>query len=195
MPFNVAGFFEQYGWSLLITGAAIFGVYYNYFRPTVAQRAFQAPANQPRASPSQVLVQRLASLPHHPNFFQGSVAEAVLEAQRTHKLLLLYLHKPQATNPQDVGQHPFCRDVLCTQFIADLLNANFICWAGVAESKECSWLQAQLRVRSHPFLAVLAPGSGSQRNVLKQLWRLQNATITAEELLVQLVEVSAITML
>ena len=90
------------------------------------------------------------SFEHYPNLYRGPIALAVQEAKAQDKMLLVYLHKPQEENPQDVSQHPFLRDVLCTQFLVDLINANFVCWAGVAGSTDAAGLTRILQVGGAP---------------------------------------------
>jgi hypothetical protein len=60
----------------------------------------------------------------------------------------------------------FCREVLCTEFIAEVAQANFVCWAGVAGTPETANLaQVGTFLDSRKILVVLCDNlaTSSQR--------------------------------
>jgi hypothetical protein len=127
---------------VLLTGAAGF-LAYQYFKPNVSQQAFGSSDK----SPSIILVERLeAAFEFCPTFFRGALTDAVQEAKNQNRMIMVFIHEPQNENPHDVSSNPFCRDVLCTQFVSEVLSTNFICWAGVAHTRDTTNLIRVLQV-------------------------------------------------
>ena len=72
-------------------------------------------------------------------------------ARRERRLLLVYLHSPL---------HPacdaFCRETLCTEAVAQYIDANFLFWgADATTSREGYVTAASLQVQQLPYLALM----------------------------------------
>lgn len=119
---DVGVFLESYGWPLVIAGGVAW-VTWQYLKP-------QGPGGRifGGQSPSALLVQRMEeTFPHHPRFQHGTLNQAVEEAKRTNKMLLVYIHDQDPRNTNfDIANHVFVRDLLCSQFVAEVLQENFI---------------------------------------------------------------------
>lgn len=86
----------------------------------------------------------------HSPFFMGSYAQALEEAKKELKFLLVYLH---CDKHQDT--HRFCRDTLCNSMFVDYVNENLIMWGCSVESPEGFRVSEALRESTYPFLAVI----------------------------------------
>ena len=103
----------------------------------------------------------------HPFFYVCRFMDGLKIAEDENKFLFLYLHSPE---------HPFtysfCRETLCSEVVTQFLDANFVCWGGLADRGDGLHMAATLRPGSFPFCAVLAPGSGDSLAVLQQVgWK------------------------
>ncbi|KAK0586693.1 hypothetical protein LWI29_010880 [Acer saccharum] len=100
----------------------------------------------------------------HPFFYACQFMEALKMAEDEHKFMFVYLHSPE---------HPFtpsfCRETLCSELVVQFLNANFVCWAALADRGEGLQMAATLRPASFPFCAVVAPAPGNSLAVLQQM--------------------------
>ncbi|GMH01266.1 hypothetical protein Nepgr_003105 [Nepenthes gracilis] len=100
----------------------------------------------------------------HPFFYACHFTEALKIAEDEKKLVFMYLHS---------RDHPFtgsfCRETLCTELVAQFLDANFVSWGGVADRGEGLHMAATLRPASFPFCAVIAPAAGDSITVLQQI--------------------------
>ncbi|CAK9030312.1 FAS-associated factor 2-B (UBX domain-containing protein 8-B) [Durusdinium trenchii] len=104
-----------------------------------------------------------------PNFVQMPYREALAEASRSEKLLLVYLHSPQ--HP-DSG--PFC-DVLAMPEVSRLINDRMVAWGGCVEYAEAYRLCTLLDTATFPYLAVLEPPSDPQSTNAKLLECMEGA--------------------
>ena len=77
---------------------------------------------------------------------------------REEKLLLLYLHAPE--HPQT---DEFCRNVLCSEEVKQLVDREMLCWGGSIRSSDAYRLADMLMVSTYPTLAVLAPSQAMSR--------------------------------
>lgn len=183
---DLGTFLEAYGWPLLLTAGAGY-VAYQYFKPASRGRMFGF------QTPSSLLITQIEeTYQHHPRFLRGTLNEAVEEAKRTGKILMVYIHDQDPRNNSfDLPSHRFFTSLLGTQFISEVLQENFICWAAVNNTAESSQIRRALNVTTAPFLAALnlTRASSSSRHVLVQLWRLMDPNISVEDLLVQLVDI------
>lgn len=100
----------------------------------------------------------------HPFFYACRFVDALKMAQNEHKFIFLYLHSPE--HPFTPG---FCRGTLCSEVVIQFLDANFICWAALPNIGEGFHLASTLRAATFPFCAVVAPASGDNIAVLRQL--------------------------
>lgn len=88
--------------------------------------------------------------PRHPTFFQGSYTQALDQAKRSLKFLLVYLHSPQHENTPG-----FCRTTLCSDVITDFFNDHFIFWAGSVSASEGYKVNNVLGASTYPFMALI----------------------------------------
>jgi FAS-associated factor 2 len=95
-----------------------------------------------------------ARFPNWPPFIDGSYTQAVREAKRQSKLLLIYVH--DATEQCD----RFCRETLATEDMSNFMRENFVGWMGPVTGADGARLKATLRVSQFPFIALLAPTAG-----------------------------------
>ncbi|XP_031287767.1 plant UBX domain-containing protein 10-like [Pistacia vera] len=100
----------------------------------------------------------------HPFFYACNFMEALKIAEDEHKFMFMYLHSPQ--HPFTT---PFCRDTLCSEFVTQFLDANFISWGALADRGEGLQMAATMRAASFPFCAVVAPAAGNSIAVLQQM--------------------------
>lgn len=100
----------------------------------------------------------------HPFFYACRLIEALKIAQEEHKFVFMYLHSPD---------HPFtpsfCRDTLCSEVVAQFVDANFVSWGGLANRGEGLQMATTLQPGSFPFCAVVAPATGDSISVLQQV--------------------------
>jgi FAS-associated factor 2 len=85
-----------------------------------------------------------------PRFFQGTYQQAVSEASKSDKFLLVYLHSTlHASTPK------FCQTVLCTDQVACFIEDHFVIWmADVLQPEGCK-LAHNFGVTTYPFFAVV----------------------------------------
>ena len=91
--------------------------------------------------------------PHSPPFVTQSYLTAVRECKAHHKLLFLYLHHPDVRT----GDGSFVATTLCSEAMHNFVEQNFVAWMGSAQTGDGARLASTLRVRSYPFVALLAP--------------------------------------
>ncbi|KAK6148341.1 hypothetical protein DH2020_019253 [Rehmannia glutinosa] len=133
----------------------------------------QQPSNFPFQDPSNFQIQEewafLANFEQqygtmHPFFYACRYMDALKIAQDEHKFMVMYIHSPE---------HPFtpsfCRETLCSELVVQFLDANFVCWGGLASRGDGLQMATALRVSSFPFCAVVAPVAGDNLAVLQQL--------------------------
>lgn len=86
----------------------------------------------------------------HPVFYQGTYSQALNDAKRELKFLLVYLHGDEH---QDTPE--FCRLTLSNQDVIDFLNVNMLFWACSIQTAEGYRVSQALRENCYPFLAVI----------------------------------------
>ncbi|XP_050027193.1 FAS-associated factor 2 [Dermacentor andersoni] len=87
---------------------------------------------------------------NHPVFYQGTYSQALNDAKRELKFLLIYLH---GDDHQDTPN--FCRDVLSYQPLVDLINGHMLFWACSVNYSEGYRVSQALRENTYPFLAMI----------------------------------------
>ncbi|KAK6123528.1 hypothetical protein DH2020_042735 [Rehmannia glutinosa] len=133
----------------------------------------QQPLNFPFQDPSNFQIQEewafLANFEQqygtmHPFFYACRYMDALKIAKDEHKFMFMYIHSPE---------HPFtpsfCRETLCSELVVQFLDANFVCWGGLASRAEGLQMATSLRVSSFPFCAVVAPAAGDNLAVHQQM--------------------------
>ncbi|XP_019182032.1 PREDICTED: plant UBX domain-containing protein 10-like [Ipomoea nil] len=100
----------------------------------------------------------------HPFFYACRFMDALKICRDEHKLLFLYLHSPD---------HPFspsfCRETLCSEVVVQFLDANYVCWAALADRAEGLQMATTLRASTYPFCCVVASAPGDSIAVLQQM--------------------------
>lgn len=71
--------------------------------------------------------------PQHPVFYQGTYSQALNDAKRELKFLLVYLHSEQRNSAQVAS---LCRNALGNAEVVDYVNRNMLCWACDVSSPE-----------------------------------------------------------
>lgn len=91
----------------------------------------------------------------HPEFYQGTYMEALAEAGRQLKFLLVYLHaETHQLTPRAVGEV-----INAQQFVQG--TSSFVVWGISVTQREGIMVQNALRVTGLPYLAVVMPPSGT----------------------------------
>jgi hypothetical protein len=89
---------------------------------------------------------------NHPTLFMGSLQQAIAHAKDSYKFLAVYLHSELH---QDTPN--FVEKVFCDQTIIDVLNRNFVVWAGDVSLPGPHVVSLQLPIDGFPALCVFAP--------------------------------------
>lgn len=113
----------------------------------------------------------------HPVFFNGTYNQALDEAKRELKCLLVYLHSDSHEDTEE-----FCRTILTNQQFIDFLTQNqLIFWSSSVEYSEGHRVSVQLRESTYPYLALI----GLKQNRMVVIKKFEGKT-TIESLLTQL---------
>jgi len=194
----------KWGWPAVMTGVAVMAA-------VRAARAMQnradrtGPTQSLPAAPggkslSECLVEHVeAHYPVHPGFFRGPLAQALEAGRAVDKMLLLYISpapSPLSSSSSSSSSssptfHPeadaFLRDVLCSEYVAELIRENFVSWVGVYNTAETAQMCRMLNIRGGPTICVLrALTSGPQRGKLALLFRCQQ--VAPADLALRLIE-------
>ncbi|OWF50061.1 FAS-associated factor 2-like [Mizuhopecten yessoensis] len=86
----------------------------------------------------------------HPAFYRGSYSQALNDAKRELRFLLVYLH---GDDHQDT--HSFCRNTLGNPDVRDFINGRVLFWACNTNSPEGYRVSRALRENTYPFLALV----------------------------------------
>ncbi|XP_059657917.1 plant UBX domain-containing protein 10-like [Cornus florida] len=100
----------------------------------------------------------------HPCFYECRFMEALKIAQDEQKFMFMYLH-----SPEHPFTPPFCKETLCSELVVQFIDANFVCWAALANRGEGLQMAMTLQPASFPFCAVVAPASGDNMAILQQM--------------------------
>lgn len=87
---------------------------------------------------------------NHPVFYQGTFTQALNDAKRELRFLLVYLHKEDHSDAD-----LFCRETLSHSDVIHYINSHFIFWACNEASHEGRRAHDLIKASSAPFLAVL----------------------------------------
>ncbi|XP_020605014.1 FAS-associated factor 2-like [Orbicella faveolata] len=86
----------------------------------------------------------------HPTFYQGSYSQALDDAKRELRFLLVYLH---SSEHQDTVE--FCRSTMTNEGFREYVNGNMLFWAANVKSTEGYKVSRALREATYPFLALI----------------------------------------
>ncbi|KAB1259900.1 FAS-associated factor 2, partial [Camelus dromedarius] len=86
----------------------------------------------------------------HPVFYQGTYSQALNDAKRELRFLLVYLH---GDDHQDSDE--FCRNTLCAPEVVSLINTRMLFWACSTNKPEGYRVSQALRENTYPFLAMI----------------------------------------
>ncbi|XP_023690356.1 FAS-associated factor 2 [Paramormyrops kingsleyae] len=86
----------------------------------------------------------------HPVFYQGTYSQALNDAKRELRFLLVYLH---GDDHQDTDE--FCRNTLCAEEVVNFINTRMLLWACSTNKPEGYRVSQALRENTYPFLAMI----------------------------------------
>ncbi|XP_022103589.1 FAS-associated factor 2-like [Acanthaster planci] len=86
----------------------------------------------------------------HPTFYQGTYSQALTDAKRELKFLLVYLH---GDDHEDTPV--FCRETLCNNEVTEFINTRMLFWAASINTPEGYRVSLALREPTYPFLALI----------------------------------------
>ncbi|CAE1166269.1 FAF2 [Acanthosepion pharaonis] len=87
---------------------------------------------------------------NHPVFYQGAYSQAVNDAKRELRFLLVYLHEDG--NSDSIL---FCQNTLCNSSVVEFINSRMLFWACNVTSPEGYRVSRTVRVRKFPFLSLI----------------------------------------
>lgn len=87
---------------------------------------------------------------NHPVFYQGAYSQAINDAKRELRFLLIYLHEDG--NSDSIL---FCQNTLCDAGVIDFINSRMLFWACNVSSPEGYRVSRTVRVRKFPFLSLI----------------------------------------
>ncbi|XP_058451301.1 FAS-associated factor 2 [Malaya genurostris] len=111
--------------------------------------------------------------PEHPVFYQGTYAQALNDAKRELKFLLVYLHSESSAEATS-----FCRDTLSNAQVVEYVNRRMLFWACDIASPEGYRVSHSINARSYPVLVMIA----LRANKMVIMGRMEGRC-TAEELI------------
>lgn len=97
----------------------------------------------------------------HPVFYRGTHAQALNDAKRELKFLLIYLHSETKSQQIVVDQQRitettnFCRNALSNAEVIDYINKNMIMWACDISSPEGYRVSHSVNARTYPYLVII----------------------------------------
>jgi len=86
----------------------------------------------------------------HPTFYVGTYNQALNEAKKDLKFVIVYLHGSQH---QDTGK--FCRETLSNPEVIQFINDNCLFWACSVDTPEGYRVSQSLRESTYPFIGVI----------------------------------------
>jgi FAS-associated factor 2 len=113
---------------------------------------------------------------NHPQFYQGSYSQAVNEAKRDLKFLLIFIHQND-----NKDSHLFASETLPNPELIEFINNTFIFWSCSKNLPEGQKVYNALKARRCPFLGVIVLKHARSTLVSKI-----EGPITAAELMLQL---------
>lgn len=89
--------------------------------------------------------------PEHPVFYQGTYAQALNDAKRELKFLLVYVHSESKSETTS-----FCRDTLSNPQVVEYVNRRMLFWACDVSSPEGYRVSHSINARTYPVLVIIA---------------------------------------
>lgn len=108
----------------------------------------------PHGAQEETAALKLLLPPEQPDFYMGSLEEAIQQCRELKKFLVVYLHSEMH---QDSAN--FVEKVLCTEAITAVLNRNFVVWAGDISMAGAYMVSLKLHVDGFPALCVFCPSN------------------------------------
>lgn len=93
---------------------------------------------------------RAYKYPLHPVFYQGTYAQALNDAKRELKFLVVYLH---SENNSEVAS--FCRTALSDPAVIEYINQRMLFWACDISSPEGFRVSHSINARSYPTMVIV----------------------------------------
>ncbi|XP_059170313.1 FAS-associated factor 2-like isoform X2 [Physella acuta] len=118
----------------------------------------------------------------HPVFYQGTYSQALNDAKKELRFLLVYLHSEEHQNTEQ-----FCREVLCSDNLITFVNSSMLFWACNTSSPEGYRVSQALREHAYPFLAVIV----LRENRMSVVARIEGSITGTQELIDRLEQVMA----
>lgn len=85
----------------------------------------------------------------HPTFYEGSYSQAIEDAKKELRFLLIYLHSSEHKETEQ-----FCRSTLTNEGFKEYVNGNMLFWAADVQTREGYRVSCALRETTYPFMAV-----------------------------------------
>lgn len=117
--------------------------------------------------------------PEHPVFYQGTYAQALNDAKRELKFLLVYIHSDGSSDTTK-----FCRNSLSNRQVIDYVNRNMLFWGCDLASPEGFRVSHSISARIYPMLVI----AGMRANKMIIMGRMEG-DCSPEELLRRLTTV------
>uniref|UniRef100_A0A1Q3F6M6 Putative regulator of the ubiquitin pathway n=1 Tax=Culex tarsalis TaxID=7177 RepID=A0A1Q3F6M6_CULTA len=89
--------------------------------------------------------------PEHPVFYQGTYAQALNDAKRELKFLLVYLHSDSSSEATS-----FCRETLSNEQVVEYINRRMLFWGCDVSSPEGYRVSHSINARTYPVLVMIA---------------------------------------
>lgn len=89
--------------------------------------------------------------PEHPVFYQGTYAQALNDAKRELKFLLVYLHSDSSSEATS-----FCRETLSNEQVVEYINRRMLFWGCDVSSPEGYRVSHSINARAYPVLVMIA---------------------------------------
>lgn len=99
-----------------------------------------------------------------PNFVAEGFMDALQRSRREIRLLFVYLHSPD--HPDTPG---FCSSCLCSDMVAEFINANFVAWGGSIRGAEGFRMSNSLKASRFPFCAVVMASTNQRIALIQQV--------------------------
>ncbi|XP_036368329.1 FAS-associated factor 2 isoform X1 [Octopus sinensis] len=100
----------------------------------------------------------------HPVFYQGSYSQAINDAKRELRFLLVYLHDDSLRNSM-----VFCRETLCNPNVVNFINSKVLFWACNVSSPEGYRVSRTIRVIKYPFLSLIVLRENNSMTVVARI--------------------------